>query len=382
MKAYAVIGANWGDEGKGHIVDYLARKHDITQVVRFNGGAQAGHTVVAGSERVVFHTLSSGTLAGADTYLARDFILNPIAFREEVAGLNQTAPAVYAYQGCLVTTPWDMVLNQYAASTLAHGTCGMGINETVVRSSHIPLKFYDLVFKQKFLDKLDQIQKVWYPRRAAELGIIDPPQFDFMQKFIDDCQFMADQIEFYNTLPPENTIFEGAQGLALDQNDRYNFPHVTRSNTGIKNIIPDLAKFDEVELIYVSRIYATRHGNGPLQHPIVPTPKMQLNETNIHNQWQGHFRYGALDVDEMARRIIRDSIPMFKTHSDLRISLAFNCLDQVGDTLPVILTGALTHASKDQIIEDIAYSLDPSKLYLSFGPTAADVVEQPLIPIA
>ena len=84
MKISVVIGANYGDEGKGLATDYLASQGTKSLVVRFNGGAQAGHTVVTPDGcRHVFHHFGSGVFAEADTFLSKFFIVNPILFRTE-----------------------------------------------------------------------------------------------------------------------------------------------------------------------------------------------------------------------------------------------------------------------------------------------------------
>ena len=115
-RAQAVIGAAWGDEGKGLLTDALARPD--TLVVRFNGGAQAGHTVTApDGRRHVFHGVGSGTFRGAATFLSRFHVHNPLLHGEEVAQLRRLGlhPRVLADPQGMVTTPWDMMLNQIAA---------------------------------------------------------------------------------------------------------------------------------------------------------------------------------------------------------------------------------------------------------------------------
>ena len=107
MKAYAVIGANYGDEGKGLITDYLCRQVENPLVIRFNGGAQAGHTVESPEGvRHIFSHFGSGTLAGAPTYLSKHFVVNPILFNREYDVLVEKGivPKVYVHPDCLVTT--------------------------------------------------------------------------------------------------------------------------------------------------------------------------------------------------------------------------------------------------------------------------------------
>src|SRR5580698_7114906 len=83
MSAYAVIGANFGDEGKGLITDFLCSQLDDCLVVRFNGGAQAGHTVVTLRGRHVFHHFGSGTFNDSPTFLSRFFVVNPLLWEKE-----------------------------------------------------------------------------------------------------------------------------------------------------------------------------------------------------------------------------------------------------------------------------------------------------------
>ena len=97
MRALAVIGANYGDEGKGRLVDWLVARHGTDSVVvRSNGGAQAGHTVglAEGQPRHVFHHLGSGTLRGAATHMSRFMVSHPIVFADEYAVLRDRLGAL------------------------------------------------------------------------------------------------------------------------------------------------------------------------------------------------------------------------------------------------------------------------------------------------
>ena len=135
MKATAVIGANFGDEGKGAVTAHLVGAAPATSIVgRFNGGAQAGHTVVTPRRRHVFHHFGSGTLAGAASFLSRHFIVNPFLWEKERDELGHAELLVDP--SAMLTTPFDMLLNQVAERKRGdgrHGSCGIGINETVTR---------------------------------------------------------------------------------------------------------------------------------------------------------------------------------------------------------------------------------------------------------
>jgi adenylosuccinate synthase len=143
MKAYVVIGACFGDEGKGLTTDYLAAKHvSESLVVRFNGGAQAGHTVqTANGQRHVFKHFGSGCFAGSPTFLSEYFICNPILFRTELEQLHKfgLTPKIYVHPEAVVSTQYDMMINQIVEeirSNSRHGSCGVGIGETVERNIH------------------------------------------------------------------------------------------------------------------------------------------------------------------------------------------------------------------------------------------------------
>ena len=153
-----VIGANFGDEGKGLMTDYFAgeaaRSYRKCLVICSNGGAQRGHTVrvhgkqnnVGAEVRHVFHHFGSGSLAGADTYLPYYFILNPIVFMNEYFELldelqkhsgRREMPKVFIHPDAFVSTPFDMILNQMLEEHRGagrHGSCGMGIWETLIRN--------------------------------------------------------------------------------------------------------------------------------------------------------------------------------------------------------------------------------------------------------
>src|SRR2546425_1241702 len=146
MIARVVIGANFGDESKGKIVDYLCATQGAGIVVRFNGGAQAGHTVVTpDNERHVFRHFGSGSLCEVPTFLSQFFVCNPILFFKEREQLIELGfhPVIYAHPECLVTTFVDMLINQAKESARGikrHGSCGIGFHETLQRSKVSELK--------------------------------------------------------------------------------------------------------------------------------------------------------------------------------------------------------------------------------------------------
>lgn len=399
MKLQAVIGANYGDEGKGLVTDYLSSPSSL--VVRFNGGAQAGHTVVKPSTRHVFHHFGSGTLSGADTFLSKFFIINPLLFYEEHRLLYEKGltTGVFVDPQCMVTTPIDMMLNQAVESSRKerHGSCGLGINETVRRNNlyEYDNKFGMTVgdtlklcnstdFSSRLRERLDLIKDEYLPTRMRELGLdkllpnASLHMDSVLDQYVAQLVFFLDMVEVtkfkgVKDLEYESIIFEGAQGLLLDQ-DSLDFPHVTRSKTGLYNVVSllDDAGLEEwdLETLYVTRTYLTRHGAGPLptETPGMPYPGI-VDQTNIPNQWQGTLRYGLLDVDALGKRIKDDA------GNGGSFNVVLTCVDQLGgNSIEVVYGGKRRVMSVGDFVIAMK-SYGAKKVLISTGPTSSDVSE-------
>ena len=322
-----VIGANFGDEGKGLVTDYLCER-GAGIVVRFNGGAQAGHTVVTpDGERHVFRHFGSGTFCGIPTFLSQFFVCNPILFFEERKELIALGfhPEVYAHPDCLVTTFMDMLINQALENrrgSKRHGSCGIGFHETINRSSVPELKITmsDLWNGGKRLkSQLSEICGKYAKFRTG--NSLDEPRA--VSAFIECCADFAQCVQPLGIAQCKDPVFEGAQGLLLDQNNKEYFPHVTHSNTGMKNVevLCSQAGIVEKEIYYVSRTYMTRHGAGPL-----PGERSSMrfdDETNKPTQFQGALRFAPLDTDLLRTRCRRDAgsnpFKIVLTHCDQKV---------------------------------------------------------------
>lgn len=357
---YSVIGANFGDEGKGFIVNNLSRelifKNINLIVVRTNGGSQAGHTVEDKGLKHVFHHFGSGTFQFVDTYLSKEFIVNPIMFKEEFMELNKF---IFSYSklreivhpDARVTTPYDMIVNQALESIRdnnRHGSCGLGINETIVRNKnkHFELKVKDLSDIKYVKYLLNQIKQNYIPKRLKDLDIYDRlddrnsyyliDEDNFIQnKFIEDCEFFIKSIDIrdYQYLTPYldkgNLIFENAQGLLLDKNSVF-YPHVTPTKTGLTypiGILKELNYKGEIKSIYVTRPYITRHGAGYLPNECKQTDLYQniKDETNIPNEWQGSLRFAIPDIDKIAENLLKDIIENKSNNILINSYLAVTC---------------------------------------------------------
>lgn len=332
--AKIVIGANFGDEGKGLMTDYFAneaKKQDQScLVVCHNGGSQRGHTVVSPSGlRHVFHHFGSGNFEGADTYLSSEFIVNPIIFNKELSELKREEAITKCFvdRNCYVTTPFDMMINQIVEEYRGdskHGSCGLGIFETIVRSrtdkSYTVYEFSNTPICD-MRASLDNIATEYLPYRLKQLGIENIPakweeilsnKDDIIENYISDFLFMLDNVQMINSDIVDDydyVVFEGAQGLLLDQNNLAYMPHLTPSNTGIKNPLNIIGNRQvDIEACYVSRTYMTRHGAGRFD---TECKKSDINEnivdlTNIPNPYQDKIRYGMLMPDDLKNRIMSD----------------------------------------------------------------------------
>ena len=340
-----VIGSNFGDEGKGLMTDYFC--HQSTSqgesciVVMSNGGAQRGHTVVDPSgKRHVFKHFGSGTLAKADTYCIDDFILNPMTFCKEyaeIAAMN-LMPTVYVHPNCRWSTPYDMIINQIVEETREekkHGSCGMGIWETVYRYQKKPcffniFEFSGLSFSSQ-VSCLKNIRDAYMVERLKEYGIKSVPNHwqdivysdVLIENFINDVKFMAAYVRAanYSILRTyRNVVFENGQGLLLDQNQTLYGDNTTPSNTGVLNPLRVINHtFDKanLEVCYVTRTYLTRHGAGRFEEECSKSSinSCMVDETNQTNQFQGHLRYGELVVDDLVERVQNDLKHLSSRHN-------------------------------------------------------------------
>lgn len=393
----AVIGANFGDEGKGLMTDYLADQMQGGIVVRFNGGAQAGHTVVTpGGKRHVFGHFGSGTLAGLPCYLSSFFVVNPMLFHKEAASLKKLGalPRVYLDRNCVVTTPYDMMINQIseiARGSFRHGSCGVGFNETITRSlqdDFFKLTVQELGNQSLVAHKIQSIKKLYVPNRLKQLGVLSVPDSylhlladdHILDRYLEDAAAMLDRVTITDTSVLtgfDAILFEGAQGLLLDQSHPY-FPHVTRSNTGMQNVAALLKQTgletEPLEIIYATRSYLTRHGAGPFPTELSAKPYPKIKDlTNIPNPYQGKLRFGLLDIDALAETIGADL--RHAANLNYTVKIAITCLDQLEDKADFISDSRRMKASVENFIAAVLAATGVKSGYGSYGP-ARDTILQ------
>lgn len=325
-----VIGANYGDEGKGLVSANLAAKAQRDNkkclTILYNGGSQRGHTVEFGNFRHVYHHFAAGSEFDSDTYFHQDFLVNPMTFVQEYNGIYEC----YMDARCRIVTPFDMIANQFAEQgrDVRHGSCGMGIFETITRyndggSRMLTRKVGDLcnLINNSLYDYITDVQRYYEHRKGIRFDSIPGLDVEGLKRhWVDDFNTMVANVSivydwsvksllnYYDVI-----IFEGGQGLALDMDNMADFPHLTPSNTGCKKMIPfiidTLGEDTPVELYYVTRSYLTRHGNGPMPDGYLDHSMIEQDMTNHPNPWQGTLRlagFTSKSIADMMGRIYKD----------------------------------------------------------------------------
>lgn len=390
---HVVIGAGYGDEGKGLATDMLASRYGADAVVvRANSGAQAGHTVTTpDGRRHVFHHVGSGSFAGASTFLGRRFVSSPMLLGRELdeLALKDVRPRIVADARGLATSPYDVMLNQFAEMDRdggRHGSCGIGFGETIERNL-VPEFAFDLDTLRDpaaLTRVLARIRREWVPLRAARLGIVlDARRLELvgsdavLSRYVADAAaFLAtvDLVEGPRAIPFDAPlIFENAQGLLLDQ-DRGAFPYVTRSNTGLTNVLEMAREMGVAHLdaIYATRAYVTRHGAGPMsgELPAKPWPGI-VDRTNVPNPWQGTLRFALLDLDVLGTAIeadLSDAVDISVEHT-----LLVSCLDQIEGPARWVQGGVPRSGSAEELVEAASRRVGAVGAATSWGPTRSDV---------
>lgn len=325
-----VIGANYGDEGKGLVSANLAAKAQQDGkkclTILYNGGSQRGHTVEFGSFRHVYHHFAAGSEFGSDTYFHQDFLVNPMTYVQEYNGVYEC----YMDARCRIVTPFDMIANQFAEQgrDVRHGSCGMGIFETITRYNDgggriLTRKVGDLcnLINDSLYDYITDVQRYYEHRKGIRFDSIPGLDVEGLKRhWVDDFNAMIDDVSIVYDWSVKSLlnrydviIFEGGQGLALDMDNTADFPHLTPSNTGCKKMIPfiigTLGEDTPIELYYVTRSYLTRHGNGPMPNGYLDHSMIEQDMTNHPNPWQGTLRlagFTSKSIADMMGRIYKD----------------------------------------------------------------------------
>jgi adenylosuccinate synthase len=275
MPVTVIVGAQWGDEGKGKIVDHLSEKVDI--VARYQGGANAGHTVVIGEQEYVLHLIPSGIFHPHVTcIIGNGVVVDPIALMNEIRQLEELKVSVqgrlFISQNAHLIMPYHKLLDTIREQTSEKiGTTGRGIGPAYIdKFMRIGIRIVDLLDRDRFVKKLRQnieeknrILNRIYGETELDADKI-AAEYEEFDKKIDP--YITDTALYLQKALRENkaVLAEGAQGALLDV-DHGTYPFVTSSNptsggacTGLG--IPPTAI---TSVLGVVKAYSTRVGNGP-----------------------------------------------------------------------------------------------------------------------
>jgi adenylosuccinate synthase len=349
-RASVVVDLGFGDAGKGTLVDWLARSRRASLVVRWNGGAQAGHNVVLEDGRHhTFSQLGAGTFVpGVRTHLSEHVVVHPTALLVEARvladkGVPDALERLSIAQSARVISPFHQAANrlrEIARGNDRHGTCGVGVGEAVRDALEHPgdaLRMHHVVGDPSALKTI--LRRVQERIRASLTHVMNEASCDPELAILDDGSVVERWVDAIEPLrrcgvvTPDDAlatlwrdrsiVLEGAQGVLLDEQFGFH-PHTTWSPC-----TPALASFllgrhgwdGEIETIGVLRAYSTRHGPGPF-----PTEDLLLADAlpephNGGDGWQGTFRRGW--PDWVLARYARDACGSLD-------ALAITHLDRLG----------------------------------------------------
>ncbi len=370
MANIVVVGAQWGDEGKGKVVDQLAAKS--RWVVRFQGGNNAGHTLVVGGEKVVLHLIPSGVLQpGCSCVIGNGVVLDPGVFCRELAALaargTDVGPArVIVSPEAHLILPWHRALDQareIARGALRIGTTGRGIGpayeDKVARRG---VRVADLLdgsdLRAHVAAALDRHNRelTWHGAAALDVDQVTAEIAPFAERLRPHVRPVT-RLLFDATRNGEPILFEGAQGTFLDV-DHGTYPYVTSSSTvaggacagsGVGPTVID-------EVVGIAKAYCTRVGAGPFPTELGDALGDRLREvgheygaTTGRARRCGWFDAALVRHAVMVNGLTRLALTKLDVLSGLdtlRIAVAYEGHDEVP-------TGAAALASVVPIYEDL-----------------------------
>ena len=276
-KSVVVVGTQWGDEGKGKVVDQLTERAGA--VIRFQGGHNAGHTLVIDGEKTVLHLIPSGILRpDVRCLIGNGVVLEPNALLTEVAALEARGVPVRERltisPACPLILPYHVQLDLAREEARGHqkiGTTGRGIGPAYEdKAARRGVRLGDLFYWQAFAAKLAEVMD-YHNFMLTQYYKTTPADF---QETLDSCHAIVEQLKpMVGDIGPmlhtmrergDNLLFEGAQGAMLDI-DLGTYPFVTSSNTTAGGTAVG-SGFGPLFLDYVlgiTKAYATRVGSGP-----------------------------------------------------------------------------------------------------------------------
>jgi adenylosuccinate synthase len=332
-----VIGAQWGDEGKGKIVDYLANEAQI--IVRYAGGANAGHTIVTGGEQYALHLIPSGVFyPDKISIMGAGMVIDPKALFDEIKMLEErgidTKGRLFISDRAHIVLPKYIQIDKErdAARKKPIGTTGRGIGITYsMKSERDSIRIADLNWKEK-MDELDKADR------------------EFLAPYIDRLLEMSVDLSTYlNHRKNSQVLFEGAQGTLLDL-DLGTYPYVSSgmscaAGAAVGGCIGPRS-IDKV--LGVFKAYSTRVGNGPLPSEFDPSSEDELcrfvrDTGREYGVTTGRpRRCGYLDLVSLRYACLTNSIDslvmthldVYDTFEEIKACIAYRIGDKIAENFP------------------------------------------------
>ncbi len=290
MPSTVVVGAQWGDEGKGKIVDLLAQESDV--VCRYQGGPNAGHTIIVDGETFKIRQVPSGVISGKTCVIAAGCVVDPQVFLEEIDDLEARSIStadVHLSGNAHLIMPWHVAIDQASERRLGKlqiGTTRRGIGPAYAdKASRIGIRVQDLldpkILRQKIETALAE-KNVWLERvyeverfELEEVATRYAGHAERLAPFVSDTSLLVDTALGEG----RRVLFESAQGTLLDL-DHGTYPFVTSSNPIAANAATGTGigpnRLDEI--LGVAKAYVTRVGEGPLPSEIQGPDQDRMRE--------------------------------------------------------------------------------------------------------
>lgn len=317
-----VVGLQWGDEGKGKIIDYLAKDADI--IVRFQGGNNAGHTVVIDGKKFVFHLIPSGILRkGKVCVIGNGVVIDPKVLIEEISYLRKKGVEVSPRNLKIsllshLIMPYHRVMDAFREGKRIQkiGTTKRGIGPCYVdKFSRCGIRVVDLINPKKFAFKLKDNLKEKNPLFHEVYGRSYFSFKDIFEEYSQYAKFLkpycCDSVDFLYTNQNKRFLFEGAQGTFLDI-DFGTYPFVTSSHTIAGNAsLGSGAPFIKIDrIIGVSKAYTTRVGEGPFPTELKGSLDDYFRKTGkeFGATTQRARRCGWLDLEILRRACLLNNV--------------------------------------------------------------------------
>ncbi|MBT0651570.1 adenylosuccinate synthase [Geomobilimonas luticola] len=359
MANVVVVGAQWGDEGKGKVVDIYTEFAD--DVVRYQGGNNAGHTLVVGEEKVVLHLIPSGVLhAGKRCIIGNGVVLDPEVFIREItnlkaAGRLQDDSCLLLSESLHVIMPYHKridIAREAQSGDKKIGTTGRGIGPTYEdKIGRRGIRLMDLINKDQFARKLKEqlpeknfiLEKMLgeSPLTFEEIFEQYNGYADILRRYVADTTLVLHR----DVREGKKILFEGAQGTMLDV-DHGTYPFVTSSSTcaGGACTGTGVSPRDIHEIIGISKAYITRVGSGPFPTELLDATGEQLRATGHEfGATTGRPRrcgwFDALVAKYAVRvngltGIALTKLDVLDEFATIRVCTAYSCNGEILDELP------------------------------------------------